>query len=211
MTRVYLVRHAKSVGNVIRIFQGRCNLGLSDEGKAQLPQLAEWFRYVHLDAIYASPLLRTMQTAEAVNNYHKLPIQTDDGLREIFAGEWEGQKFSELPTLFPEEWYRWTQDNANFVAPNGESVVQVYERMSETIDRIARENDGKDIAIVSHGCALRCYQCHALGIPISEIDKILIARNASVSCVIYDGDEIRVEFYDDHSFLSDLGERVNYV
>ena len=73
------------------------------------------------------------------------------------------------------------------------------------------EGENLPIAIVSHGCALRCYQCHAAGLPISEIDNLLIARNASVSCVIYDGDDIRVEFYDDHSFLSDLGERVNYV
>ena len=44
MTTVYLVRHAKSVGNTERIFQGRSNLGLSSEGMAQLPQLAERFR-----------------------------------------------------------------------------------------------------------------------------------------------------------------------
>ncbi|HCU32477.1 MAG TPA: hypothetical protein DF364_01335, partial [Ruminococcaceae bacterium] len=58
MTIVYLVRHAKSVGNTERIFQGRTNLGLSAEGQAQLPQLAERFRHIPLEAIYSSPLLR---------------------------------------------------------------------------------------------------------------------------------------------------------
>ena len=93
MTTVYLVRHAKSVGNTERIFQGRSNLGLSSEGMAQLPQLAERFREIPLDAIYSSPLQRAMQTAEAVNHYHHLPVQTEEGLCEIFAGEWEMKHF----------------------------------------------------------------------------------------------------------------------
>ena len=50
MTTVYLVRHAKSIGNTERIFQGRSNLGLSAEGRAQLPQLAERFRNIPLEA-----------------------------------------------------------------------------------------------------------------------------------------------------------------
>ena len=162
MTTVYLVRHAKSVGNTERIFQGRSNLGLSSEGMAQLPQLAERFREIPLDAIYSSPLQRAMQTAEAVNHYHHLPVQTEEGLCEIFAGEWEMKHFSDLPVLFPDQWRLWCEDEAHFCAPNGESIVQVHHRLSSTIDRIAAQNDGKIIAVVSHGCALRCYLCLSL-------------------------------------------------
>ena len=147
MTTVYLVRHAKSVGNTERIFQGRSNLGLSSEGMAQLPQLAERFREIPLDAIYSSPLQRAMQTAEAVNHYHHLPVQTEEGLCEIFAGEWEMKHFSDLPVLFPDQWRLWCEDEAHFCAPNGESIVQVHHRLSSTIDRIAAQNDGKIIAV----------------------------------------------------------------
>ena len=104
MTTVYLVRHAKSIGNTERIFQGRSNLGLSAEGRAQLPQLAERFRNIPLEAVYSSPLQRAVQTAEAVGHYHNLPIQTEEDLSEIYAGEWELKRFSDLPILYPEHW-----------------------------------------------------------------------------------------------------------
>ena len=201
MTTVYLVRHAKSVGNTERIFQGRSNLGLSSEGMAQLPQLAERFREIPLDAIYSSPLQRAMQTTEAVNHYHHLPVQTEEGLCEIFAGEWEMKHFSDLPVLFPDQWRLWCEDEAHFCAPNGESIVQVHHRLSSTIDRIAAQNDGKIIAVVSHGCALRCYLCHALGISLERIGEIPLSQNTAVSRVIYDKGSIRVDYYDDLSHL----------
>lgn len=203
MTRIYLVRHAKSIGNTNRIFQGRSDLGLSVEGQAQLPQLAERFREIHLDKIYASPLLRAVQTAQGVNHYHNLPIETDEGLCEINAGLWEMQPFEELPVRFPKEWQLWTEDVPHFEAPQGESICQVKERISRAIDHIAEENQGKTLAIVSHGCALRCYLCHAYGIPLERIAEIPLPTNTSVSCVVYHQNGIRVEWIDRLSHLEE--------
>lgn len=201
MTTVYLVRHAKSIGNTERIFQGRSNLGLSAEGRAQLPQLAERFRNIPLEAVYSSPLQRAVQTAEAVSHYHHLPIQTEEDLSEIYAGEWELKRFSDLPILYPEHWRLWCEEEAHFCAPSGESIVQVHNRISSAIDRIAAQNDGKTIAVVSHGCALRCYLCHALGLPLERIEEIPLSQNTAVSRVIYDGCKIQVDYYDDLSHL----------
>ena len=207
MTIVYLVRHAKSVGNTERIFQGRTNLGLSAEGQAQLPQLAERFRHIPLEAIYSSPLLRAMQTAEAVNHYHRLQIETEEGLCEIYAGEWERKLFADLPILYPEHWRLWCEDESHFCAPGGESIVQVHSRISHAIDRIAAQNDGKTIAVVSHGCALRCYLCHALGLPLERIGEIPLSQNTAVSRVVYDGGTIQVDYYDDLSHLDPTGKQ----
>lgn len=109
-----------------------------------MPQLAERFRKIPLDAIYSSPLQRAMQTAEAVNHYHHLPVQTEEGLCEIFAGEWEMKHFSDLPVLFPDQWRLWCEDEAHFCAPNGESIVQVHHRLSSTIDCIGRSKRRKN-------------------------------------------------------------------
>ncbi len=95
-------------------FQGRSNLGLSAEGRAQLPQLAERFRNIPLEAVYSSPLQRAVQTAEAVSHYHHLPIQTEEDLSEIYAGEWELKRFSDLPILYPEHWRLWCEEEAHF-------------------------------------------------------------------------------------------------
>lgn len=66
MTTVYLVRHAKSVGNTERIFQGRFNLGLSSEGMAQLPQLAERFREIPW-TLFIQPSSTSKQTARKLS------------------------------------------------------------------------------------------------------------------------------------------------
>ncbi len=201
MTTIYLVRHAKSIGNTERIFQGHTNLGLSPEGQAQLPQLAERFRDVPLDGIYSSPLLRAVQTAQAVNNYHRLPVLTEEGISEIYAGGWEAMPFADLPVLYPEEWRLWSEDEARFCAPNGESILQVYERMGKALGKIAAQNEQKTIAVVSHGCALRCYLCYALGLPVERIREVPLPKNTSVSRVVYNGNSIQVDYINDFSHL----------
>ena len=64
----------------------------------------------------------------------------------------------------------------------------------------------KPSLLVSHGCALRCYLCHALGLPLERIEEIPLSQNTAVSRVIYDGCEIQVDYYDD---LSHLEPKIN--
>ena len=90
MTTIYLVRHCETKGNRQRLFQGHIDMDISEAGVQQLARLAERFRTVPLDAVYSSPLLRAMRTAQAVNRYHDLPIHQDARLIEINGGSWEG-------------------------------------------------------------------------------------------------------------------------
>ena len=90
MTTLYLVRHCEAEGNTARVFQGSIDRDISPNGQKQLDRLAERFRDVPLAAVYSSPLLRAYKTAQAVNRYHGLPIVTDDRLKEINGGVWEG-------------------------------------------------------------------------------------------------------------------------
>ena len=80
ITKVYLVRHAEAAGNVAKTFQGHTDCEVTEKGHKQLACLAERFKDVHLDIIYSSPLLRTRQTAAAVNKYHGLDVHINQGL-----------------------------------------------------------------------------------------------------------------------------------
>ena len=104
MTRIYLVRHAEAMGNVQEFFQGRTDCEVSEKGKKQLELLAERFKDIPIEAIYSSPLKRTIDTAEAVNKYHGLPIIRDEGLIEVDGGVWEGKPWADLPKLYPVEY-----------------------------------------------------------------------------------------------------------
>ena len=186
MLKIYFARHAEAMGNVLEFFQGRTDCDVSEKGVKQLALLAERFRDIPIEAIYSSPLKRTVLTAEAVNKYHNLPIILDDGLIEINGGVWEGKPWADLPKLYPVEYGLWQNKMQNFYIENGEKMTEVFERMKYTVSNIAARNLGKTIAVVSHGCALRNYLCYAAGDGIERLKDVGWSDNTAVSLVEYD-------------------------
>lgn len=201
-TTIFLVRHCEAEGNWRRLFQGHYDGAVSELGRRQLDRLALRFQGIHLDAVYSSPLSRAYETAKAINRSHHLPIQLEEGLMEINGGRFEGQYFDQLSTLFPAEYEMWEHDPAHFQAPDGESMVQVYERMKNTLDRIARENAGGVVAVASHGCAIRNYQCYIRGLPLSRVNSVTWCDNTAVNRVEYDEEFVpHVVYLNDTSHL----------
>lgn len=186
VTTIYLIRHAEAEGNAEEFFQGNIDTALTEKGIRQLDPLAERFREIPLDAIYFSPYQRTRLTAEAVNRLHGLNMIPEYELREINGGEWEGRAWAELPLAFPESYEKWTKHMADFTAPYGDSMCDVWKRMTEALARIERENRGKTVAVVSHGCALRNFLCFVEFGDAERLGDVGWADNTAVSCVRYD-------------------------
>jgi len=187
ITKVYLVRHAEAAGNVAKTFQGHTDCEVTEKGHKQLACLAERFKDVHLDIIYSSPLLRTRQTADAVNKYHGLDVHINQGLIEINGGDLEGMGWEDIPLKYPEQQEMWDNAPHEYWAPNGEKMSEVYERITSTVNHIVHENTGKTIAIVSHGCAIRNYLCYAHGWGIERLRDVMWEENTSVCCIEYHG------------------------
>lgn len=157
MTRILLIRHAQAMGNIHGVFQGHLDSGLTETGEKQLEALAERMKSVDVSAVYTSPLIRAKETAFAANKYHGLPVEFVDDLMEIGGGEWEGIPFEDIPRLYPDQTSVWMNEPYNFIAPNGEAMQNVCNRMVSSIAKIASENEGKTVFVVSHGCAIRNY------------------------------------------------------
>ena len=83
MTRIILVRHCEAAGNLNRRFQGHTDAEVTENGKKQLELLALRMRNVKIDYLYSSPLKRAYATAEAINQFHHLPIYVEADLMEI--------------------------------------------------------------------------------------------------------------------------------
>src|SRR5689334_5929342 len=90
VTRLLLVRHGATQLTAEDRFSGAVGVDLSDEGRFQVAKLAERLSHESINAIYASPLSRTLETANILAAPLKLPVQQRDGLREISHGRWEG-------------------------------------------------------------------------------------------------------------------------
>lgn len=203
-TRLIIVRHCEAAGNKYRTFQGHTDSEISDKGKIQLDLLSVRCRNMRIDAIYSSPLKRAYATAEAVNRFHHLPIQVEPELIEINGGEWEGEKWAELPDLFPEEAYNWNCAPWNFKTEKGESMRQVYARMWDAACRIVKANLGKTVCIASHGCAIRNLLCRCMNKPIEELNTVDWVDNTGISIVDFDEDlNPHIELLNDASHLSE--------
>ena len=188
VTRIYLVRHAEAEGNASEFFQGCTQTQLTDKGRKQLAYLSQRFGEIPLDAVYTSPYLRARQTAEAVNRNHNLPIHEEDALHEINGGDWEGKPWSVLPEAYPTEYGLWTGEMWRFQAPGGESMADVWHRMTEAVSRIAKAHLGQTVAVVSHGCAIRNFLCFVELCDAEHLADVGWADNTAVSLVEYDTD-----------------------
>ena len=180
-TRLYLVRHCQSTGNLRNIFQGQTDADVSAMGEKQLALLGLRFRDVPVDAVYSSPLRRALKTAEAVNAYHNLPITQLNDLMEVDVGELEGRKLDSVFEGHPALAARWNEAPQDCAFPGGESVAQVYGRAKSALSRILRENAGKTVVVASHGFLLRNMVCALLNGDLQALPSVHIGGNTSVS------------------------------
>jgi probable phosphoglycerate mutase len=162
-TRLYLVRHGATPLTAEDRFSGAANVFLSDEGRAQAERLSQRLSDDHIAAIYASPLDRTMETANIIAKPHGLtPIQRD-GLREISHGHWEGMTRKHVEENFSEEYLAWESDPFTFAPKEGESGISVLARALPIIREIVVTHESRNIVVVSHKATIRLILSSLLG------------------------------------------------
>ncbi|HIS70302.1 MAG TPA: histidine phosphatase family protein [Candidatus Gallacutalibacter stercoravium] len=185
-TRIVLIRHCEAEGNKNRVFQGHTDAQVSENGKKQLELLALRCRNMPFEALYSSPLRRAMETAQAVNRYHNLPMQICEGLIEINGGVWEGKPWDSFASLYPELTDQWYHEPWLFAPDQGEPMRHVYDRMRRAVCEIVKANQGKLICAVSHGCAIRNFLCWASGRPVERLNEVDWCDNTALSVVDFD-------------------------
>ncbi|VVC04746.1 phosphoglycerate mutase GpmB [Candidatus Bilamarchaeum dharawalense] len=161
VTKVYLIRHCQSRANAKRQYSCsiKDDLGLSDVGKIQAKELAQFFTNIKLGKIYSSPFLRTRQTADAIARLTKTEIGVDDLFREPNCGEWNGRTEDEIREKFPEAWRGWHYDPQNNPIPGGESLLEIEARVLPQFQRLVRSHPDENIAIVTHYCVFNVVMC----------------------------------------------------
>ena len=201
MTTIYLIRHAEAEGNLYRIVQGHRDSALTDRGWRQVKALEKRFEGVHIDAVYSSDLHRAMATATAISKPRGLITQGVPDLREIRVGEWEELTFGEIARRDAQLLENFGKHMEQWSVPGAESPQEVLDRAWKFLNRIAAENDGKTIALVSHGYILRLALSKIEGMTLEETGKVPHGDNTAVSLLEYDGGAFRLIFRDDNSHL----------
>ena len=199
---VYIIRHAEAEGNIYRRCHGLYDSLLTPRAYQQLPCLAKRFENVPLAAVYASPLFRARTTAQAVAAPHGLTVELRNDLHEIDMGDWEDLPWAELPHGWPDQYAKWCARPWEAAPPHGETVMQAGARMLNEVRRLAQENDGKAIAVVTHGSAIRGALTIAHGFPPEKMNEIGWGDNTCVAKMIFHEDgSIDVPYRNDNSHL----------
>lgn len=199
MTKIYVVRHCESMGNLLHSFAGHSDVDISGKGELQLKCLSEYFKDIKLDKVYTSPLLRAKKTAEAINKYSGAPLEIEKDFIEINLGVLDGRPVSEMTD---EQTSKWLTDPDKFYVEGGESMREVAERVSAALKRIAEQNPESTIAVASHGCAIRNLIRVLKGFGPNGIKEVDWCDNTGINYIVYENGEFYLEFENDVSHLS---------
>jgi broad specificity phosphatase PhoE len=171
-----LVRHGETVWNQENRWQGHADVPLSETGRVQARRLARRLRAEGrpVRAIYASDLLRALHTAEILGEVLGVTPTPEAGWREMDIGAWSGLTTAEVIARHAAEWER-LRAGEDLPRGGGETFAQFQERILRSVARLIEQHPGEQVAIVTHGGAVRAFLLHCRGLDVSQfrqIDKI---------------------------------------
>ncbi len=191
MSRIYLIRHGQTDWNAEQRLQGQLDIPLNETGRGQAGRngqvLGELVTNPQDFDFIASPLGRARETMEIIRLDMGLPAagyRTDDVLKEIHFGDWQGSTWDELHAEHPDETAARFDDPWNTVAPGpgGESYAMLSTRVLACLERIEH-----DTILVTHGGVIRCVMGHIEQTPEQKIphtetpqDRIYLVGETSV-------------------------------
>jgi probable phosphoglycerate mutase len=137
---------------------------------------------VKLDAIYASPLERTMETAGAIAKHHNIKVQQCPGLLEVDYGNWTGKAIAELAKKKSWHTIQFYPSGAGF--PGGETMYQMQSRFVQAVNALVADQPGQTIALVGHADLIKSAVAHYLGVHFDLFQRIVIST-ASITTIAF--------------------------
>ena len=188
-TTIIMIRHGQSVANAENRFAGHSDFNLSELGRKQAELGADYYKdKFRPDVIVSSDLLRAHNTALPFSKVYGLPIIDRQGLRELYAGKWEGLTLEEIADLYTDDLKTWREDFSNARCTGGESTQELYSRIVPEILSIAKEYEGKTVLAATHATPIRAVEAYANGYRADEIHKVTFVKNASLNIFEYDSE-----------------------
>jgi probable phosphoglycerate mutase len=153
MNRVYFVRHGEGQDNVARQFSHRrVDRPLTERGRLQATQTAEYLANIPMDGIFCSPMKRTQETAQIIARPSgKEPTILED-FREVNIGDLDGQDFNDRTWgIYHDITYAWYTGKAFVAYPSGEDYVALWKRMERGLKTVIGDHSDCNFVIVGHG------------------------------------------------------------
>ena len=187
-TTLVLVRHGVTEHTADKRFSGglaSSNPGLSDDGRAQVREVAEWLAPLSGQAsvVVTSPVRRTRESAEIVADRLGLPLEEEPGFAEMEFGSWDGLTFTEVAERDRSGLDAWL-GSLDVAAGGGESFLDVEQRVVAGLQRVLERHAGETVVVVSHVTPIKTLVAHAVDAPLGSVFRMELSP-ASVTVLAF--------------------------
>lgn len=167
-----LVRHGETDWNRNLVFRGRIDIPLNETGLAQAAATAEVLKNHAISSVYSSPLLRAMKTAEIIAKPHSLQVFADEDLIDINYGLLQGLSEDEAKLRYPKLIEEWNSHPEKVKFPGGESLIDVWNRTRDFLNRLMSLGEQETVLIVSHRIPIKLITLALLGMDLEKMNMI---------------------------------------
>lgn len=202
MTRIILVRHGQTEWNREERFRGQEDIPLNATGREQARRVAYRLGNDPITAVYASPLHRSIQTAEIIAAAHGLDVQVDEAFLDINYGTWAGLSPAEVAARDPEMYHLWCTAPHLVRPPRGECLEDVRTRVLRGIEHIVLRHPEATSVVVGHQVVNKVLLCAILGLDNSAFWRIR-QDNACINIFIAENGSYEVVCLNDTCHLQD--------
>jgi probable phosphoglycerate mutase len=191
VTTLVLVRHGATSLTEEKRFSGGLagsNPGLTDEGRAQVREVAEWLSLIGeaVDVVVTSPVRRTRESAEILAERLGVDLADEAAFAEMEFGTWDGMTFAEVREQRPDEIESWL-GSLDVAAGGGESFREVEKRVLDGLSRVLERYAGRTVVVVSHVTPIKTLVAHAVDAPLTALFRMEMST-ASVSVLSFFGE-----------------------
>jgi broad specificity phosphatase PhoE len=171
-TRIYLLRHGETEWNRRKLFRGHSSIELSERGRGQALAAARALVGREMDAIFTSPIKRAVETAEFCSRELGLETITAPALSDPDCGLWTGNGLSWAEERHPDEFWNMNNRPSQLRFPGGESVQEVYERVSDFIHNELDDLVDGPVLLVTHNFIFQVMTMAILGCSLDNLYRV---------------------------------------
>ncbi|HEY9664692.1 MAG TPA: histidine phosphatase family protein [Allocoleopsis sp.] len=200
---LYFLRHGETIYSRSGGYCGELDPELTENGSRMAQAFAQTYSKLSWQAVYVSPMKRTIATAKPLCDAVGIEMQLRDGLKEIRYGEWEGKTNEEIKEHYNEDYVRWLTEPAWNPPTGGETAVEIASRASLVIAEIQAKYTEGNVLVVSHKATIRIILCTLLGIDLGRYRDRINALAGSVSVVQFSAHGPLLDILGDRAYMDE--------
>ena len=191
-TRLFIVRHTETIGNIEKRLTGRKDYEITENGQILIQKLTKELENIKFDKIYSSTSGRAIKTIEQIANKQKLKIEESDELCEIYFGIYDGWKWEDVNKIQPEIKQKQNEINEIIGIPKQESMEETANRIYDYILRILKDNEGKTILVSSHGIAIEAFLRKIENVKFRYEREKFCQHNVAINELEYENNKFKI-------------------